>query len=68
MKRPQYFGRRLTLLVLGLVIIGFASSLLVNSGLGSDPFNLLAQGISIHTGLLVGTVANISQGVMLIVV
>lgn len=67
MKRPRYFGRRLTLLVLGLVIIGFASSLLVNSGLGSDPFNLLAQGISRHTGLLVGTVANIVQGTLLIV-
>lgn len=67
MQKPQYLGKRLTLLVLGLIIVGFASSLLVNSGLGSDPFNLLAQGVSIHTGLLVGTIANINQGVLLIV-
>ena len=67
MRKPQNAGRRLVLLVLGLVIIGFASSLMVNSGLGSDPFNLLAQGISIHTGLLVGTIANINQGILLIV-
>ena len=67
MYKPRRLWLRLTLLVLGLVIIGFASSFMVNSGLGSDPFNLLAQGISIHTGFLVGTIANIVQGTLLIV-
>ncbi|MGI9667592.1 MAG: YczE/YyaS/YitT family protein [Acidimicrobiia bacterium] len=49
-------ARRLPRLVLGLVLFGFGVALLVEAGLGLAPWEVLHQGISIHTGIPIGTV------------
>ncbi len=67
MMNNGHLWQRITLTILGFFAIGFASALMVNSGLGSDPFNLMAHGIAKHAQLQVGTVANIAQGILLIV-
>jgi uncharacterized membrane protein YczE len=47
------FGR-VVFLTLGIVLLGIGSSLTVQSGLGNAPWTVLAQGISIQTGLTLG--------------
>lgn len=47
--------RRLLQLQAGLVLYGFSSALLVLSGLGLDPWDVLHQGLSRRIGLGVGT-------------
>src|SRR6187200_3243720 len=49
--------RRLPLLVVGLVLFGLAISLLVRAGLGLNPWEVLHQGVSVRTGIPMGTVA-----------
>jgi uncharacterized membrane protein YczE len=49
--------RRLPILVVGLVLFGLAISLLVRAGLGLNPWEVFHQGISIRTGIPMGTVA-----------
>ncbi|OON71419.1 hypothetical protein GBW32_04830 [Streptomyces tsukubensis] len=44
-------------LFVGLALYGFSSGLLIRSGLGLEPWNVLNQGIAEHTGLSIGTVA-----------
>ena len=45
---------RVLLLTIGLVLLGIGSSLTVQSGLGNAPWTVLAQGMSIQTGLALG--------------
>jgi uncharacterized membrane protein YczE len=47
---------RATRLLAGLVLFGLAMALLVQAGLGVDPWTVFAQGVSEQTGLSVGTV------------
>ena len=47
---------RVLQLYLGLLCYGTAGALQVRSGLGLDPWDVLHQGISRHTGLAIGTV------------
>ena len=47
---------RLVLLLLGLAIAHLGVTLFLQSNLGSDPFTVLVQGISVQVGLSVGTV------------
>jgi uncharacterized membrane protein YczE len=47
--------RRLVQLHLGLVLYGFSASLLVLSGLGLSPWDVLHQGLAKHTSLAIGT-------------
>jgi uncharacterized membrane protein YczE len=47
--------RRLVQLYLGLVLYGFSASLLVLSGLGLSPWDVLHQGLSKHSNLAIGT-------------
>ncbi|MCH0542204.1 hypothetical protein I3F58_22165 [Streptomyces sp. MUM 203J] len=49
-------GRRLFQLYAGLVLYGVSSALMVRSGLGLDPWNVLHEGLAEHTGLSIGTV------------
>lgn len=49
--------RRLVQLYVGLLLYGFSSGLLLRSGLGLEPWNVLNQGVAEHTGLSIGTVA-----------
>ena len=46
---------RLAQLYLGLVLYGFSASLLVLSGLGLSPWDVLHQGLSKHSNLAIGT-------------
>ncbi len=50
------WGIRLALLLLGLTIAHLGVTLFLQSGLGSDPFSVLIQGISLRVGLSFGTV------------
>jgi uncharacterized membrane protein YczE len=47
--------RRLVQLYLGLVLYGFSTSLLVLSGLGLAPWDVLHQGLAKHSSLAIGT-------------
>jgi uncharacterized membrane protein YczE len=49
-------GRRLVQLYAGLALYGVSSALLVEAGLGLEPWNVLHQGLAEHTGLSIGTV------------
>ena len=44
-------------LCLGLIIFGFGEGLLIVSGIGASPWNVLHQGIAMSLGLSVGTIA-----------
>ncbi|MCS0604463.1 hypothetical protein NX794_25090 [Streptomyces sp. LP11] len=50
-------GRRLIQLYAGLVLYGASSALLVRAGLGTEPWNVLHQGLARRTGLTIGTVS-----------
>jgi uncharacterized membrane protein YczE len=54
--RYGLLGLRLVQLYVGLLCYGLAGALQVRSGLGLDPWDVLHQGISRHTGLAIGTV------------
>jgi len=47
--------RRLVQLYLGLLLYGFSTSLLVLSGLGLAPWDVLHQGLAKHSNLAIGT-------------
>jgi uncharacterized membrane protein YczE len=50
-------ARRWLLLLSGLACFGFGIAVMVKAGLGLSPWESLHQGISIHTGLPIGTVS-----------
>lgn len=47
--------QRVLILFFGLAIFGLGDSLIIQSGLGNAPWSVLAQGISLRTGLTIGT-------------
>lgn len=47
--------QRVLILVFGLAIFGLGDALIIQSGLGNAPWSVLAQGISLKTGLTIGT-------------
>ena len=47
---------RLALLLLGLTVAHLGVTLFLQSNLGSDPFSVLVQGISVRTGISFGIV------------
>lgn len=49
--------RRLSQLYIGLALYGASSALLVEAGLGLEPWNVLHQGIAERTGLTIGVVS-----------
>ncbi|GAA2991298.1 membrane protein [Microbacterium terrae] len=51
--------RRVTQLLIGLVLYGVGCGLTVAAGLGVDPWTVLAQGVSLRTGVGIGWVTNI---------
>jgi uncharacterized membrane protein YczE len=58
--------RRLTQLYCGLVLYGFSAGLLIVSRLGNDPWDVLHQGLSRHTGIGTGVWADIAGVVVLL--
>lgn len=58
--------RRWVQLLLGLFLYGFAIAMMIRAAIGISPWDVLAQGISIHTGIPFGLVTNIVGGVVLL--
>lgn len=54
---PERRGRRLIQLYSGLALHGASSALLVESGLGLEPWGVLHQGLAELTGLTIGVVS-----------
>ena len=50
--------RRVTQLLLGLFLYGFAIAMMIRAGLGIGPWDVLSQGIVLHTGLGYALVTN----------
>ncbi|WP_405994619.1 YitT family protein [Streptomyces sp. NBC_00986] len=59
-------GRRLAQLYVGLALYGASSALLVVSGLGLEPWNVLHQGLAELTGLTIGVVSIIVGAAVLL--
>ncbi|NEA62936.1 hypothetical protein [Streptomyces sp. SID12488] len=57
MSAPDRLGRRLIQLYAGLTLYGASSALLVESGLGLEPWGVLHQGLAELTGLTIGVVS-----------
>jgi uncharacterized membrane protein YczE len=51
----ENLARRLIQLIAGLVLFGVGIGLMLQSGLGVPPWDVLHQGLTIHFGLTVGT-------------
>ncbi|WP_030247101.1 YczE/YyaS/YitT family protein [Streptomyces sp. NRRL S-455] len=66
MSTQRRLGRRLTQLYAGLALYGASSALLVRSGLGLEPWNVLHQGIAERTGLSIGVVLTIVGAAVLL--
>jgi len=59
-KSPTNFKPKLETLLylcLGLVLFGFGEGLLIVSGIGASPWNVLHQGVAVSLDLSVGTIA-----------
>ncbi|MFI6108866.1 YitT family protein [Streptomyces sp. NPDC051310] len=63
---PRHLTRRLVQLYLGLALYGISSALLVRSGLGLEPWNVLHQGLAERTGLSMGVVLTIVGAAVLL--
>lgn len=57
MPTGEHLTRRLGRLYAGLVLYGVSSALLVEAGLGLEPWNVLHQGLAELTGLTIGVVS-----------
>lgn len=64
--RHGHVARRLFQLYAGLVLYGASSALLVRSGLGLEPWNVLHQGLSERTGLSMGLVLTVTGAAVLL--
>lgn len=62
----QRIARRLTQLVIGLIVFGFGIALMVTADLGLSPWQVLHQGVSERTGLAIGTVTILTGMVVLL--
>ncbi|WP_416958926.1 YczE/YyaS/YitT family protein [Streptomyces sp. Agncl-13] len=66
MSTQSRLGRRLAQLYVGLALYGASSALLVVSGLGLEPWNVLHQGLAELTGLTIGVVSIIVGAAVLL--
>ncbi|MFE9923651.1 YitT family protein [Streptomyces sp. NPDC005774] len=64
--RQGHLVRRLFQLYAGLALYGASSALLVRSGLGLEPWNVLHQGLSERTGLSMGVVLTVLGAAVLL--
>ncbi|HEY2723646.1 MAG TPA: hypothetical protein VGI84_03065 [Pseudonocardiaceae bacterium] len=63
---PRRMPRRLAQLFAGLVVYGLSMALLIRSGLGNMPWDVLHQGIARHLHISIGTVAIAAGAVILL--
>ncbi|MGI5453066.1 YczE/YyaS/YitT family protein [Streptomyces sp. CA-249302] len=66
MATKDRLGRRLIQLYVGLALYGASSALLVEAGLGLEPWNVLHQGLAELTGLTIGVVSIIVGAAVLL--
>ncbi|WDV50305.1 hypothetical protein PV963_07985 [Streptomyces coeruleorubidus] len=66
MATQRRLTRRLTQLYVGLALYGASSALLVRSGFGLEPWNVLHQGLAELTGLSIGVVLTIVGAAVLL--
>ncbi|MGW2931083.1 membrane protein YczE [Streptomyces sp. NPDC055722] len=66
MSTKSRLGRRLIQLYAGLALYGASSALLVEAGLGLEPWNVLHQGLAKLTGLSMGVVLTIVGAIVLL--
>ena len=59
-------ARRITQLLVGLFLYGFAIAMMVRAGIGVSPWDVLSQGVSLQTGIAFGWVTNIIGLVVLL--
>ena len=59
-------GRRMTQLLVGLVLYGIAMAAMMRAAIGIEPWDVLAQGITVRTGIPFGLVTNIVGGLVLL--
>ncbi|HAM26424.1 MAG TPA: hypothetical protein DCP11_06845 [Microbacteriaceae bacterium] len=59
-------SRRIVQLVVGLFLYGFAIAMMVRAGIGVSPWDVLSQGIALHTGIAFGWVTNIVGAIVLL--
>jgi uncharacterized membrane protein YczE len=59
--------RRLAQLYLGLALYGFSSGLMLLSGLGNNPWNVLHQGLALQTGIGTGYWTDIVGALLLLI-
>ncbi|WP_235866253.1 YczE/YyaS/YitT family protein [Serinibacter arcticus] len=64
--REPRMGRRLPQLLGGLVLYGLSMALLVQAGLGLDPWDVLHEGLAGITGLSFGTIVILTGAVVLL--
>ncbi|WP_031005689.1 YczE/YyaS/YitT family protein [Streptomyces sp. NRRL F-5727] len=64
--RGRHLTRRLVQLYTGLALYGVSSAMLVRSGLGLEPWNVLHEGLSEVTGLSMGVVLTIVGALVLL--
>lgn len=64
--KGRRLGRRLFQLYAGLALYGASSALLVQAGLGLEPWNVLHQGLAELTGLNMGVVLTIVGAIVLL--
>ncbi|HEV7626534.1 MAG TPA: hypothetical protein VGO89_08555 [Streptomyces sp.] len=62
----RHVARRLVQLYVGLVVYGASSGLMVQAGLGLDPWDVLHQGLAEHTGISIGMIAIIMGALVLL--
>lgn len=66
MKPRLLLTRRIIQLLVGLFLYGIAISMMVRAGIGVSPWDVLAQGLSLHTGLPFGLITNLVGLVVLL--
>ena len=66
MKSRLLLTRRLIQLLVGLFLYGIAISMMVRAGIGVSPWDVLAQGLSLKTGIPFGLITNIVGLVVLL--
>ena len=58
--------RRIAQLIIGLVLYGFAISMMVRAAIGVPPWDVFSQGVSAQTGIPFGWVTNFIGGLVLL--
>lgn len=58
--------RRIAQLLVGLFLYGFAIAMMVRAGIGISPWDVLTQGVALHTGYSFGLLTNVIGAIVLL--